>query len=189
MGVEHVPELSGPMLDPASGSAQVGGPCMLTQREEGGPGLLAAEALVPCICSSLDFSASGSWLQRLIPVTVMTACDCCDSSRLSGRDSSRRGRDSSASESGANSRSQVFPTKDRTIHVLQHVSGINCTLALEKTWIAAAEPQSCGWVTAVTKPTRMSHRGNMPGRLQDRCPTRNPGQDVLSHNTKVRSKT
>ena len=45
MGAGHVPELGGTVLDPASGSAQVGGPTMLTQREEGGPGLLAAEAL------------------------------------------------------------------------------------------------------------------------------------------------
>ena len=47
MGAGHVPELGGTVLDPASGSAQVGGPSMLTQREEGGPGLPAAQALVP----------------------------------------------------------------------------------------------------------------------------------------------
>ena len=43
MGARHVPELGGAVLDPASGSAQVGGPHMLIQREEGRPGLLAAE--------------------------------------------------------------------------------------------------------------------------------------------------
>ena len=40
MGAGHVPELDGAVLDPASGSVQVGGPSMLIQREEGGPGLL-----------------------------------------------------------------------------------------------------------------------------------------------------
>ena len=44
MGAGHVPELGYAVLDPAPGSAQVGGPSMLTQREEG---LLAAEALAP----------------------------------------------------------------------------------------------------------------------------------------------
>jgi len=47
MGAGHIPELCGALLDPTFGAAQVGGPNMLTQREEGGPGLLAAEALVP----------------------------------------------------------------------------------------------------------------------------------------------
>jgi hypothetical protein len=47
MGAGHVTELSGAVLGPASGSAQVGGPRVLSQREEGGPGLPAAEALVP----------------------------------------------------------------------------------------------------------------------------------------------
>ena len=47
MGAENVTELGDAVLDPASGSAQVGGPRMLTQREEGGPGLPAAQALVP----------------------------------------------------------------------------------------------------------------------------------------------
>ena len=44
MGVGHVQELGDAVLDPASGSAQVGGPRMLTQREQPrhwyqGPGL------------------------------------------------------------------------------------------------------------------------------------------------------
>ena len=53
-----VPELGDAVLDPTSGSAQVGGPRMLTQCEEG---LLAAEALVPSpTCSSRDSSTSGS---------------------------------------------------------------------------------------------------------------------------------
>ena len=42
MGAGHILELGDAVLDPASGSAQVGGPCMLNQRDEG---LLAAEAL------------------------------------------------------------------------------------------------------------------------------------------------
>ena len=46
MGAGHVPELGGTVLDPSSGFAQVGGARMLTQREECGPGLLAAEVLV-----------------------------------------------------------------------------------------------------------------------------------------------
>ena len=46
MGAGHVLELGDAVLDPASGSAQVGGPRMLTQCEEGLK-LLAAEALVP----------------------------------------------------------------------------------------------------------------------------------------------
>jgi len=49
MGAGHIPELCGALLDPTSGAAQVGGPNMLTKREEGGPGLLAAEALVPSV--------------------------------------------------------------------------------------------------------------------------------------------
>ena len=40
----HVPELGNAVLDPASGSAQVGGSRKLAQRDED---LLAAEALVP----------------------------------------------------------------------------------------------------------------------------------------------
>ena len=52
MGAGHVPELGGTVLDPASGSALLEGTSMLTQREEGGPGLLAAEALVPGIFPS-----------------------------------------------------------------------------------------------------------------------------------------
>ena len=47
MGAGHVPELGSTVLEPTSGSAQVGGPRMLTQREEAGPGLLAVKALVP----------------------------------------------------------------------------------------------------------------------------------------------
>ena len=48
MGAGHVTELGCAVLGPASGSAQVGGPNVLSQREEpeGGPGLPAAEALV-----------------------------------------------------------------------------------------------------------------------------------------------
>ena len=44
-----IPELGGTVQDPASGSMHVGGPVcwLVTQREEGGPGLLAVEALVP----------------------------------------------------------------------------------------------------------------------------------------------
>ena len=66
MGAGHVPELGDAVLDPTSGSAQVGGPRMLTQCEEG---LLAAEALVPgpgpaaallVTSSSRDSSTSGS---------------------------------------------------------------------------------------------------------------------------------
>ena len=45
MGAGNVTELGGAVLDPASGSALVGGPRMLTQREEGGPRLPAAQAL------------------------------------------------------------------------------------------------------------------------------------------------
>ena len=46
MGATHVMELGCAVLDHASGSAQARGPQrMLTQREESGPGLLAAEAL------------------------------------------------------------------------------------------------------------------------------------------------
>ena len=59
MGARHVPELGDAVLDPTSGSAQVGGPSMLTQCEEG---LLAAEA-------------PGSWLLWLINLTVVTARD------------------------------------------------------------------------------------------------------------------
>ena len=47
MGAGHVPELGDAVLDPTSGSAQVGAPRMLTQCEEG---LFAAEALVPKPC-------------------------------------------------------------------------------------------------------------------------------------------
>ena len=47
MGAGHVTELGGAVLGPASSSAQVGGPRMLSQSEEGGPGLPAAQALVP----------------------------------------------------------------------------------------------------------------------------------------------
>ena len=49
MGAGHVSELGNAILDPTSGSVQVEGPSMLTQGEEGGPGLLAAEALVPAL--------------------------------------------------------------------------------------------------------------------------------------------
>ena len=35
MGAEHVPELGGAVLDPESGSVQVGGSSLLTQREQG----------------------------------------------------------------------------------------------------------------------------------------------------------
>ena len=44
MGAGHVLELGGTVLDSTSGSAQVEGAriTMLTQRKEGGPGLLAA---------------------------------------------------------------------------------------------------------------------------------------------------
>ena len=65
LGAGHVPELGDAVLDPTSGSAQVGGPRMLTQREEG---LLATEALVP-----------GA---RLVPAVThpRPARDCSDSS-------------------------------------------------------------------------------------------------------------
>ena len=46
MGTGHLPELGDAVLDPASSSEQVGGPSMLTQHNEGGPGFLVAKALV-----------------------------------------------------------------------------------------------------------------------------------------------
>ena len=57
MGAGHVPRLGGTVLDPASDSAQVGGPRMLTQHKEGGSGLLAAEALVPCMFPQMAMAA------------------------------------------------------------------------------------------------------------------------------------
>ena len=65
MGAGHVLELGDAVLDSTSGSAQVGGPRMLTQCEEG---LRAAEALVP-----------GAWLVPAV-TRPRRVSDCSDSS-------------------------------------------------------------------------------------------------------------
>ena len=79
----HVQELCSTVLNPASGSTQVGGAQikMQTQSEEGGPGLSAAEALVPWMFLQWLISiaaASCLWLQQLIHVTVVTVRECSD---------------------------------------------------------------------------------------------------------------
>ena len=45
MGAGHIPEHGRAVMDTTSGS----GPSMLTQREEDGPGLLAAQPLLPAV--------------------------------------------------------------------------------------------------------------------------------------------
>ena len=88
MGAGHVTELGCAVLGPASGPAQVWGPTVLPQREEGGPGLPAAEALV-----------TGMFPPRLIGVGIVTTVtsvthpsrptsirdwDCVTASRVAG---------------------------------------------------------------------------------------------------------
>ena len=62
MGEGHVRELGNAVLGPASGSAQVGGPRMLTQREARRVCLQLRHWYQGPACSSRDSSTSGSLL-------------------------------------------------------------------------------------------------------------------------------
>ena len=56
MSAGHVPEFGGAVQDPAAGSTHVGGPRVLTQRQEGGKDLRPAKAVVACMFSQLFLS-------------------------------------------------------------------------------------------------------------------------------------
>ena len=89
-----------PHLVPLNFAAQVGGPSMLTQYEEGGSGCLQQRHWYPAFFRR-DSSTSGwsRWLWWIIHVTVVTVRGCLDSSRS----------DSFKSESGPGSESDTYP--------------------------------------------------------------------------------
>ena len=57
MGEGRVPELCSAILDSTFGSIYIGGPCELTQHQEGGKNLRAAKAVVACMFSQRLLSA------------------------------------------------------------------------------------------------------------------------------------
>ena len=61
MGAGHVTELSGAVLGPASGSAQVGGPNVLSKREAGAGGPGPGRRVYPSPSDNWNFRVKLNW--------------------------------------------------------------------------------------------------------------------------------